>query len=175
MHMHSTPIKGTVSDACFIDIIEDMISLHFLSSDSWPIFVPYIHVRRLVLKHNTALLLFDEATRVSLATEFFGETHWDDTMVYKSVQADLHLMLQAHIDLLRISTSHSSFHTASFYSYGHFIFAGVAEDLCLVCRKCFMYSPWVPKRNRTQNTNKHNFTKNADFQWNVAFLSHCYS
>lgn len=90
-----TELSSGFSVAWVNDSIEDMIYLHFLSPYSWSSHDSFVRVKRLVLKHGTALPLHGERSVEGPDTRDRGKIQVDHAEVYSSTKAQLKVILQA--------------------------------------------------------------------------------
>lgn len=90
-HAHEFYTDFNVSDSgtYFEDIIDYMVSLDFLSSESLSTFVCIFRVMRWLLKNYLALLVLEHVEMARSGTKMFGGTHVPNSIMYSSTEADV--------------------------------------------------------------------------------------
>lgn len=97
-----------------------MTSSDLLSTDSRSMYVCYMLVTRLVLKHNAFVLpLLKELGVKGAATQNLDVTHVDDATVYSATKEHVNLMVSAGFCYAKNPTKPSSFHSVSFKKPAH--------------------------------------------------------
>lgn len=96
------------------NIMEEMWSSHFLSTNSRATYIRRVTVRKMMIKHQGALPHFKKLGKGAPAGKNFGITHLDEPSHYSSYEEDILLMLQATDEFDRIDHKPTSFYANSF-------------------------------------------------------------